>query len=258
MLLALTREVSPAMACCELTHRDREPIDLDLARAQHRAYEACLRGAGCRVERLGAEPEMPDSMFIEDTAIVFDELAIVTRPGALSRRLETTAVADALRLYRPLHHIESPGTMDGGDVLVVGRRVFVGRSSRTNDAGISQLRQALAPYGYQIFPIEVHGCVHLKSAVTAVRDDLVLANPAWLPRDSFAGFDRVDVHPDEPAAANALRVGEHIIYPTSFPRTMERLERRGLRILSVDASEAAKAEGALTCCSLVFTSTTKS
>src|SRR5688572_7454803 len=115
MRVALTRDVSPAMARCELTHRRREPIDVDLARAQHRAYEACLRTAGCRVERLGAEPELPDSIFIEDTAIVFDELAIVTRPGAVSRRLETVAVADALRRYRPLHHIEPPGTIDGGD-----------------------------------------------------------------------------------------------------------------------------------------------
>lgn len=258
MLIALTRDVSPAMARCELTHRPREPIDVDLARAQHRAYQACLRTAGCRVERLDAEPGMPDSIFIEDTAIVFDELAILTRPGAVSRRLETGAVADALRPYRPLHHIEPPGTVDGGDVLVIGARVFVGRSTRTNDAGISQLRRLLAPYGYQIIPIEVRACLHLKSAVTAVRDDLVLTNSAWLPRDALVEFDRIEVHPGEPAAANALRVGEQIIYPASFPRTMERLQRRGLPILSIDASEVAKAEGAVTCCSLVFSATTKS
>ena len=200
---------------------------------------------------------MPDSVFIEDTAIVFDEVAIVTRPGAVSRRLETTAVADALRPYRPLHHIEPPGTVDGGDVLVVERRVFVGRSRRTNDAGISQLRHVLAPYGYEVMSIEVRGCLHLKSAVTAVGDDLLLVNPRVAAARPFVAFDRIDVHPDEPSAANALRVGEQIIYPTSFPRTMERLERRGLRILSVDASEVAKAEGAVTCCSLVFASTTK-
>ena len=258
MRIALTRDVSPAMAQCELTHRAREPIELDLARAQHRAYEACLRETGCRVERLGAEPDMPDSMFIEDAAIVFDELAIVTRPGAVSRRAETAAVADALRPYRPLHHIEPPGTIDGGDVLVVERRVFVGRSRRTNDAGISQLRHLLAPYGYEISTIDVRDCLHLKSAVTALRDDLMLVNSAWLPPESFVAFDRIDVHPDEPSAANALRIGEQIIYPTSFPRTLERLARRGLRILAVDASEVAKAEGAVTCCSLVFASTTKS
>ena len=257
MLIALTREISPAIARCELTHREREAIDVDLARAQHAAYEACLRDAGCRVERLAAGPDMPDSVFIEDTAIVFDEVAIITRPGAASRRAETAAVAGALQKYRPLHRMEAPGTADGGDVLVVGRHVFVGRSSRTNDAGIDEMRRVLTPYGYELAAIDLHGCLHMKSAATAVGDDLLLINPAWLPSLSsgpFASFDRIDVHPDEPSAANALRIGDQIIYPTSFPRTRERLERRGLRIAAVEASEVAKAEGAVTCCSLILRS----
>jgi dimethylargininase len=254
-LVALTRDISPAIARCELTHLEREAIDVDLARAQHAAYEARLRDAGCRVERLAAEPDMPDSVFIEDTAIVFDEVAIITRPGAASRRAETAGVADALRTYRPLHQMEAPGTADGGDVLVVGRQVFVGRSRRTNDAGIDEMRRALAPYGYEVIAIEVHGCLHLKSAATAVGDDLLLMNPAWLPSfpsGPFAAFDRIDVHPDEPSAANALRVADQIIYPTLFPRTLERLRRRGLNVATVEASEVAKAEGALTCCSLIL------
>jgi dimethylargininase len=257
MLIALTREMSPAIARCELTHREREAIDVDLARAQHAAYEACLRDAGCRVERLAAGPDMPDSVFIEDTAIVFDEVAIITRPGAASRRAETAGVADALQKYRPLHRMEAPGTADGGDVLVVGRHVFVGRSSRTNDAGIDRMRRVLTPYGYEVTAIDVQGYLHLKSAATAVGDNLLLINPAWLPSlpwGPFASFDRIDVHPDEPSAANALRIGDQIIYPTSFPRTRERLERRGLRIASVEASEVAKAEGAVTCCSLILRS----
>jgi dimethylargininase len=257
MLIALTREISPAMARCELTHLEREAIDVDLARAQHAAYEACLRGAGCRVERLAAGPDMPDSVFIEDTAIVFDEVAIITRPGAASRRPETAGVADALQKYRLLHRMEAPGTADGGDVLVVGRHVFVGRSSRTNDAGIDQMRRVLTPYGYEVTVIDAQGCLHLKSAATAVGDNLLLINPAWLPpvpSGPFASFERIDVHPDEPSAANALRIGDQIIYPTSFPRTRERLERRGLRIAAVEASEVAKAEGAVTCCSLILKS----
>ena len=258
MLIALTRDLSPAIGRCELTHLERAPIDLPLARAQHGAYEACLASAGCRVERLAAGPEMPDSVFIEDTAVVFDEVAILTRPGAVSRRMETAAVADALRPHRPLFHVEAPGTVDGGDVLVVGRACFVGRSSRTNDAGIAQMRGVLAPYGYEVTTIEVRGCLHLKSAATAVGDDLLLMNSAWLPSAPFRALDRIDVHADEPSAANALRVGGRVIYPTSFPRTLERLERRGLRVLTVDASEVAKAEGAVTCCSLVFAPTTKS
>jgi dimethylargininase len=254
MLIALTREVSPAMARCQLTLLEREPIDLHRARAQHAAYEAGLTRAGCRVERLAAGPDMPDSVFIEDTAVVFDEIAVVTRPGAPSRQGETAAVADALRPHRRLFHVDAPGTVDGGDVLVVGRACFVGRSSRTNDPGIAQLRGVLAPYGYHVTTIEVRGCLHLKSAATAVGDDLLLVNSAWLPSASFGAFDRIDVHADEPAAANALRVGGQIIYPASFPRTRERLERRGLRVLPVDASEVAKAEGAVTCCSLIFES----
>ena len=254
MLLALTRELSPAIARCELTHLEREAIDVDLARAQHAAYEACLRDAGCRVERLDAGPDMPDSVFIEDAAIVFDEVAIITRPGAAARRAETAGVADALRRYRPLHHMERPGTADGGDVLVVGRRVFVGRSSRTNDAGIDDMRRVLAPYGYDVTAVEVHGCLHLKSAATVVGENLLLINPAWLPPEPFARFDRIDVHPDEPSAANALRIGDQIVYPSMFPRTLERLERGGLRARIVDASEVAKAEGAVTCCSLIFES----
>jgi dimethylargininase len=254
MFVALTRDISPAIARCELTHLEREAIDLDLARAQHAAYEACLRDAGCRVERLAAGPDMPDSVFIEDTAIVFDEVAILTRPGAASRRAETAAVAGALGKYRPLHHMESPGTADGGDVLVVGHQVFVGRSSRTNDAGIDDMRRALAPYGYDVTAIEVHGCLHLKSATTEVGENMLLINRAWLPSKPFARFDCIEVHPDEPSAANAVRIRDQIIYSASFPRTLERLQRRGLRVATVDATEVAKAEGAMTCGSLIFES----
>src|SRR6185295_17496278 len=170
MLIALTRDISPAIARCELTHLEQEAINVDLARAQHAAYEACLRDAGCRVERLAAGPDMPVSVFIEDMGVVFDEVAIITRPGAASRRAETAGVADALQKYRPLHRMEAPGTADGGDVLVAGRQVFVGRSSRTNDAGIDQMRRVLAPYGYEVTAIDARGCLHLKSAATAVGD----------------------------------------------------------------------------------------
>jgi dimethylargininase len=193
-------------------------------------------------------------VFVEDIAIVFDELAIVTRPGAESRRRETSAVAAALAAYRPLHTIEPPATVDGGDVLVVGRRVFVGRSSRTNEAAVVQIRQILQPYGYTVRDTVVHGCLHLKSAVTALADDVLLVNRAWIDAAAFEGFTLVDVEPAEPAAANALRLDDRIIFPAAFPRTAERLTQRGLRLTIVDAAELAKAEGALTCCSLIVRS----
>lgn len=252
MPIALTREVSPGLGDCELTHLARVPIDVDLARAQHRSYEQALRDAGCSVEHLDASPDMPDSVFVEDIAVVFDELAIVTRPGAASRRAETAAVASALARYRSVQMIQAPGTVDGGDVLVAGRRVFVGRSTRTNDAAVEQIRQMLTPFGYTVCGVQVTGCLHLKSAVTALGGDLLLANPDWIDRAAFAGFELVEVDPLEPMAANALRVDDRVIYPTAFPRTAERIARRGLRLESIDASELAKAEGAVTCCSLII------
>ena len=252
MLLALTRPVSPAIARCELTHLARTPIDAARAREQHAAYERALAAAGCRVERIAAGDDLPDSVFIEDTAVVLDEIAIVTRPGAPSRRGEVAAVADILRQYRDVAAIEEPGTLDGGDVLVVGRRLFAGRSTRTNDSGIEQLRAAAARHGYTTEAVDVRGCLHLKSAVTVVDDDALLVNPDWIPTRVFDEFNCVAVDPAEPLAANALRVESRIVYPESFPATCDRLERYGFSVQRVDVSELQKAEGAVTCCSLVF------
>ena len=250
-LVAITRAVSPALGACELTHLARVPIDIARARAQHQAYETALIDAGCLVERLDTSPDLPDSVFIEDTAIVVDEVAIITRPGAESRRRETAAVADALASYRPLHVIQPPGIVDGGDVLVVGQRVFVGRSSRTNESAISQIRQVLTPFGYVVVDTVVRGCLHLKSAVTALADDLLLANRDWISPAAFDGFTLVDVDASEPHAANALRIGSRIIVSASYPRTAERIAKLGLDTHLIEASELQKAEGAVTCCSVI-------
>jgi dimethylargininase len=239
------------LANCELTHLARTPIDLDVARAQHAAYEQALQDAGCTVERLAAAPEMPDSVFIEDIAVVLDEVAIITRPGAESRRLETAAVAGALSRHRSIRTIASPGTVDGGDVLVVGRRVFIGRTTRTNDVAIEQMRTLLSPFGYTVCAVAVSGCLHLKSAVTALRDDLLLANRASLEMTPFDAFEIVDVDPSEPMAGNALRLDDWVVYPTAFPRTAERIAGRGFPMRTVDVSELAKAEGAVTCCCVI-------
>jgi dimethylargininase len=251
--LAITRAISPAIASCELTHLERVPIDIELAQAQHREYEQALADAGYLVEHLDAAADVPDSVFVEDIAVVFDELAILTRPGAASRRAETAAVAAALARHRRCETINEPATIDGGDVLVAGRRVFVGRSSRTNDAAILQLTRLLQPFNYSVTGVTVHGCLHLKSAITALSDTLLLINPEWIDREAFAGFEFVDVDA-ESMAANALRLRDRIIFPSAFPRTAERLRQRGLKLQMVDASELAKAEGAVTCCSLIVES----
>jgi dimethylargininase len=253
MLMALTRELSPAFESCQLTHVPRVPIDLERARAQHAAYEWALVEEGCTIRRLDAGPDMPDSVFIEDIAVVLDEGAVICRPGAESRRIETAGVVDALvRHARPLQQIKAPGTLDGGDVLVVGREVFVGSSARTNRPAIDQLSGILAAIGYTVRAVPVRGCLHLKSAVTAVAPDTLLINRACVPAEAFRGLSLIEVDPEEPHAANGLTIGDVVIYPASFPRTLARLERRGLRVRPVEVDELQKAEGAVTCCSLIF------
>lgn len=251
-LVALTRAVPPSINDCQLTHLVREAIDIDVARAQHAAYEDVLRRLGCRVERIEALPEMPDSVFVEDTAIVVDELAIVTRPGAPSRRGEVASMAKALARYRDdVVAVTGPAMIDGGDVLRVGRCIFVGRSSRTNDAAIGQLGALVRPHGYEVFAVDVRGALHLKSAVTQVGVSQLLINRSWIDEAAFREYTLIDVDADEPGAANALLVGDTVVFPEAFPRTRSRLERAGIRVVTVDAGELAKAEGALTCCSVL-------
>jgi len=251
-IVAATRAVSPAIANCELSHLPRVPIDFAKASAQHAAYERALEQLGCTVHQLPAPADMPDSVFIEDTAVMLQEIALIMRPGAESRRRETGDVEDWIKHQRLLGRIEPPGTMDGGDVLVAGRAIFVGASSRTNADGVDQLGRLVEYFGYTLNVVEVRGCLHLKSAVTAITDDTLLINPAQVPVDVFAGYELVHVDPDEPAAANIVRVGEQLLYSAGFPRTLERIARLSIPVIPVDVSELAKAEGAVTCCSLIF------
>ena len=259
MLIAITRQVSPAFGNCELTHLERVAIDVPLAEAQHHQYEACLAALGCEVHRLPAEPDLPDSVFVEDVAIVLDELAIITRPGADSRKPEAASIARALEPYRKLFHIQAPGTVDGGDVLRVGKTLFVGLSSRSNPSAIEQMRNALRPHGYTVKGVNVNGCLHLKSAVTQVAEDTLLINPNWVDARTFGegrwgDWRLIEVDKAEPYAANALLIGETVIYPANFSRTRQRLEAHGISVMTVDVSELAKAEGAVTCCSVIFES----
>jgi dimethylargininase len=252
MPIAITRGVSPNIGYCELTHLAREAIDVDVARAQHRQYEDCLADLGCEIHRLPPEPELPDSVFVEDTAIVLDELAIITRPGADSRMPETQSTARALRPYRSLSYITSPGTLDGGDVLRMGQTLFVGLSPRSKQAAIDQMRDLLGCLGYTVESVGVNGCLHLKSAVTQVAHNILLINPAWVDARAFGAMDFIEVDPSEPFGGNALLVGETVVYPAAYPRTRRRLEDRGIPVRVVDISELAKAEGGVTCCSLIF------
>lgn len=251
-LVAYTRGVSDRFAECELTHLAREPIDVATARIQHAAYEDALRACGCEVRPLPPLPDQPDAVFVEDTALVLDEVAVITRPGADSRRAETRSVATALAPLRPLRFVAPPGTLDGGDVLVLGRNVFVGLSSRSNAAAVAQLGEWLAPFGYAVRGVPVSGALHLKSAVTSLGDGALLANPGWVDTTLFGAETVVHVDPAEPHAANALAIGDRVILPAAFVRTAERVRALGRTVLPVDVTEVGKAEGGVTCCSLVL------
>jgi dimethylargininase len=252
MLLALTRAVSPTLGSCELTWLPRQPIDVSLAVNQHHEYERALAELGLKVISLPAEPDLPDAMFVEDPAVVLDEVAIITRMGCVSRAQESESLAAALSPYRPLRRLQEPATLEGGDVVRVGKDLFIGLSSRTNQAAIEQLRAELEPFGYRIWPVDVSGCLHLKSACCSIGDGRILANPSWLDTAAFGHLELIPVPEGEPGAANVLRIGDTVLMPACFPQTEAILRKLGLRIRTVDISELMKAEAAITCSSIIF------
>ena len=252
MTIALTRSVPPSIVDCELTHLKRERIDVARAGEQHARYEERLTALGCTIQRLPSLPDLPDSVFVEDTAVVLPELVIIARPGVESRRFEVTSVADALRPNYPLGFVEAPGTLDGGDVLCIGSTIYVGRSTRTNAEGIRQLTELTSAHGHSVRPVKLSGCLHLKSAVTRVGEDVILLNSDWVDQSSFSGLNQIEIHPREPFAANALLIGETVIYSATYYETRRRLEEKGIRVYVVETDELEKAEGGVTCCNILI------
>ena len=238
MLTAITREVSESINDCELSFHARKPIDVAKAVTQHKAYQDCLTELGVRVVLLLVEPELPDAVFVEDAAVVVNEVAVMPIMGAPSRRLEVRSLADALSPFRPITFLRESATLDGGDVLRVGRRIFAGLSQRTSSEGIAQLRETLGAYDYELQPVGVKGCLHLKSACSYIGND--------------TRFELLDVAEEEPTAANALLVNDVVIIPDAFPKTRTVLEQQGFRTRAIDLSELQKAEAGVTCGSLIF------
>lgn len=252
MTIAITRQVSPRFSECEITHIERTLIDLGVARAQHQEYVMALKELGCNVIELPIEVDLPDSVFVEDTALILPEVAVITRPGADSRKPETESIRRALSPHIRLVDVHEPATVDGGDVLILGKNIYVGLSTRSNQEAIKQLNELLCGYGYNVTGVETHDCLHLKSAVTRVDNHTVLINRHWVDPDLFTNFDLIEVDPSEPFAANCLPIGKSLIFPAAFPKTRTKLEERGYQVVTVDVSELAKAEGAVTCCSLII------
>jgi len=252
MPIAVTRDVSPRFNECEITHIERTPINIHIAREQHRGYVDALKSIGCEVLELPAEADLPDSVFVEDTAFILPETAVITRPGADSRKPETESIIQTLSPHIKLSYLQAPATLDGGDVLVVGKQIFIGLSTRSTPDATSQLNNMLGEYGYSITGIKLQDCLHLKSAVTRIDDNTLLINKNWVETSHFDKYEQIEVDPSEPHAANCLPIGNSIIFPVSFPKTRKILESRGYKIVSVEVDELAKAEGAVTCCSLIL------
>lgn len=250
--VAITHIPTAGLEQGERTFVGRDPIDLDLARRQHVAYCDLLAQLGCDVEILAHNPDCPDAVFVEDTAVVLDELAVLASPGAESRRKEVPAIAAELRKYRTVEQVERPATLDGGDVVVAGRVVLVGKSARTNAAGAEALARIVRPHGYVVRPVGMHDCLHLKSACCALPDGRLLVNPKWVELKDLAGFDIVEVDPSEPFAADVLVVGRTVVSAAAHPKTAALIGALGFDSRTTDLSEFAKAEGGVTCLSLVF------
>jgi len=251
MRIAFVHEVSPHIGQCELTYRKRKPISYHRAAEQHLSYIELLKSTGFRVIILKMNRALPDSVFIEDTAVILDEVAIIARMGASSRLPETKPIKDILQPYRPLAGIKAPATLEGGDILQVGRSLLAGLSPRTNQAGIDNLRAIAEPLGYTVHAIVCTGCLHFKSACTALDDRTLLINPEWIDTKSLSEFECIPVPAEEPWAANVLRVGGRILAHSGFTETIQMIRSLGYEVLTCDISELLKAEAGMTCSSLI-------
>jgi len=251
-LIALTRAPSPKMADCQLTFVARSAIDYRRAVRQHAEYCNVLREIGAEVHTLNASDELADCVFVEDTAVVLDDMAFVCRLGAESRRAETAVIEAELRRYRPIERSDPPATIEGGDVLAVGRTLLVGLSSRTNAAGIEALARTARPFGYLVRAVPVHGCLHLKTACTALPDETLLVNRDWIDLSVLSDFKHVSVPPTEPWGANVICAAGSVVAAAEHSETAALIRSLGFDVRTVEIDEFAKAEGGVTCLSLLF------
>ena len=247
----ITRQVTPDMSSCLLTHMERESIDTDAAAHQHARYVEVIESLGATVTVLPPLPESPDAVFVEDTIHVTDHVAVMSRPNDPRRRAERETMEAVIKEMRPVAHLTEPAKFEGGDVIRVGRQIYVGLSDRTDQVGIDQFEAIVGKYGYKVTAVDVTGCLHLKTAGTWIGGETILVNPAWCDTSAFKGLEVLAVDPSEPWAGNALFINGTVVLVEGFDRTRELVEATGRRVVTAPNSELAKAEGGLTCCSVI-------
>lgn len=252
MKTAITRKVADSINNCELTYAQRQKIDVEKAREQHQNFEDSLRKLGAEVLSLESDNSLPDSVFVEDTAVVTRDVAVIASMGAQSRKGEPQKTAQVLKQFRPLKYMNTSVALEGGDVVEVEDSYFVGISTRTSKAGFDHFAEILMPYGYKIIPVPVKGCLHLTTAGTYIGKNTMLANPNWVDISMFKNMDVIEINSNEPWAGNAVHINGQVLLPASSARTAEKLYSRGFEVHTVDVSELEKAEAGLTCMCVIF------
>lgn len=249
---AITRGVSSNIGACELTYRSRENIDFVKAAVQLEQYCDLLRKWDVNLLTIPASDTYPDCCFVQDTAVILDEVCVVASMGAITRQGEVSEVERLVSPFRRVRRILPPATLDGGDLVQVGRRLFVGLSTRTNARGIVALERIVEPFGYTVVPVSVNGGLHLTTGCGVINDETVLLNPRWLDARAFRGLRQLHVSEEEPWAANTIRVEDSVCLEEKAPRTIDLVQPYVSTIDTLDISEFRKAEGSLSCLSLIF------
>lgn len=252
MLKVLVHTPSFNLQNCELTYLESEKIDMQKALEQHQAYIKMIQECGVEVDVIQDNLDLADSVFVEDPIIVFDEVAVLTSMGVESRRGESEALENYFSKIKPIKHIKLPAKIEGGDVLVIGKTVYVGLSPRTNQEAINKLSNILEPYGYEVIGVKVHGCLHLKTGCTALDEKTVLINKEWVDEQPFKKYHLLDTLKDEPFGANIMQINGYICMNEAFPKTLEFVKTLGYKVKSCDISEFVKAEAGLTCMSVRY------
>lgn len=247
--IAFVRRPGPLLADGLVTHNERVPVDVDLAAEQWNAYVTAMQASGWQTTEVATADDCADAVFIEDAMVVFDDVCVITRPGAESRRGETAGAEAAAATARlEIHHITEPGTLDGGDVLKIGRAVYVGIGGRTNPQAVDQLAMLLAPRGWEVRPVPVHSVLHLKSAVTALPDGTVVGYPDLV--DDPSAYARFLAVP-EPAGSHVVQLGgDRLLMSADAPESASLFRSMGYDMVEVDISEFEKLEGCVTCLSV--------